>query len=394
MATKAQLQSIASALSKYQASKSTPISTPKSSSSSSSSLSASQKASAQAALDKISQSSLSDSQKATALKAVASTISSPSISRNLIGNLPTTIVTPTLRPELLSTSSSSLSAAQKADLQKALDKINQSSLPASEKAKLLQGIATVVSKSRTLPEEPEEIEELEEMEEMEEMYETGNPELDEILKVLKRQLEEITKRGQMVNPNIELTPERVAEFMAQAEREINPYYQTQLKLAREGFLSSLGYTKEEVGKFEQDLTKKFRSEFRSLGESAAERGFTLSGLRRRDESELATQTQRQAEDVRSRAAFQAEQQARQLGSEWGKEAITPLSFSEMPQFTATGEVLKGTRELPMFNLGSTYDDLIGSREFERRGAVKSRKSELEEAERTRLYNQELRKLSL
>ena len=48
----------------------------------------------------------------------------------------------------------------------------------------------------------------------------------------------------------------------------------------------------------------------------------------------------------------------------------------------------------MFELGPAFTGLIGSREFERRGAVRSRQAELEAAERERLLAGEMRKLNL
>jgi hypothetical protein len=223
---------------------------------------------------------------------------------------------------------------------------------------------------------------------------TGNKQLDEMLSVLRQQMEEMRARGQSVNPNIEITPERIAQFLTQAEQEINPYYQSQLKMAKEGYLSSVGYTRDEILRLEEDLTRKFKTGHRTLGEGMAEQGFTLSGMRQREERELAEGAQRQAEATRAAAAFQEQQRARQLASEWGTGAVSEFKLPEAPKFTASGQVIGGSRDLPMFQLGGGFSDLIGSREFERRGAVSQRQSQLETAERERLLAQEARKLTL
>ena len=77
------------------------------------------------------------------------------------------------------------------------------------------------------------------------------------MKQAKDLLDEIKARGGTVNPNIEITPETTAEFMKIAEKEIDPYYTTQLKLAREGFLSSVGYDADQVAQSEKQLQAKY-----------------------------------------------------------------------------------------------------------------------------------------
>ena len=223
---------------------------------------------------------------------------------------------------------------------------------------------------------------------------TGDSQIDRLLSVLEQQLIELQRRGQIVNPNIDITPERLAEFTKQAESEINPFYQTQLKLARTGFLSSIGYTRQDILKQEEDLSRKFKQEFRGIGEEAAEKGFALSGLRRRGERELAGEAQRQAEDIRTRTGFEAQEKARTLAQQFGAGAISPITLPETLRFTPSGEVIRGTRELSFGELGSGFEDLIGEQEFARRGAIRTRESGLEEAERERLLARQARTLTL
>src|SRR3990167_8369757 len=53
---------------------------------------------------------------------------------------------------------------------------------------------------------------------------------------LQEYLTKLQERGERINPNIEITPQQVAEFTKKAEGEIDPYFGSQLKLARESFM--------------------------------------------------------------------------------------------------------------------------------------------------------------
>lgn len=197
-------------------------------------------------------------------------------------------------------------------------------------------------------------------------------------------LQQMQANGQVLNPNIELTPDKVAEFLAQAEREINPYYQGQLRLARESLLSSTGYSRDEVVREEERLEQKYGTRLRELGETSAERGFAQSGLRQRDERQLATDTQNTIEDTRRKLSFDAANEGRQFAQRYGTTELPNFDIGETPtvragesRFSRSG----GTRSLYQLS-PDIYQGLIGSEEFNRRGAVSSRASGLEEAFRT------------
>lgn len=209
---------------------------------------------------------------------------------------------------------------------------------------------------------------------------TGNPVLDETLKSIQTYLDKLTEKGQTINPYVDITPEKMAEFLKQAESEIDPYYQTQLKLARESILTDLDYSKEQIGKFEQDLEKTYGKSLRSLGESAAEQGFAMSGQRQLNEQDLAYQTQRQIEDKRNQFAYGAGQAARTFAQEWGKPDFTP-TISTMPTVRA-GErsfATSGT-QAPVYELSNDiYDQLVGSKQYEQTAAKLTRQAQLESA---------------
>lgn len=225
---------------------------------------------------------------------------------------------------------------------------------------------------------------------------TGNPVLDATLGSLEKYLKELEKRGKVLNPNIQLDAKTLAQFTKQAEQEINPYYSSQLKLARESLLSSAGYSRDDVLRTEEELERQYKTQFKELGESAADRGFAQSGIRNVEEQELAGNTQRTVDDNRRKLEFNVENSARQFAQAYGSKELPSVSIGERPLIGA-GETgfskQAGSRQLYSLDSG-IYDSLIGSQEFERRGAVKSRSSELESAFRSNQALQQQRSLTL
>lgn len=224
----------------------------------------------------------------------------------------------------------------------------------------------------------------------------GEP-YDTMLKEMNSLLDEITKRGQAVNPNIEITPEKVAEFMKQAEGEINPYYGTQLKLAREGFLSSMGYDKDSIEQNEANLERKYSQAFRGIGESEAEAGFALSGRRQQAESDLDTDVNQQVSEGRRALGARETELARAFGQAYGGQALKDVgapTISGTPRFGG-GAVNRAGGNQNLYQLSpDIYDQLVGSQEFARRGAVQSRASELESAFRQGRSIDQLRRLTI
>lgn len=205
--------------------------------------------------------------------------------------------------------------------------------------------------------------------------------LEDLFKTLEDYLAELQRRGQVVSPTVEITPEKAAEFMAQAGREIEPYYASQLALAREEFMRSVGYSTEDIKRQEAELERTYGRQLGMVGAEMAERGFAYSGPRRRAERELAEATQRGLEETRRRTGFAAGTAARAFAREWGGGAV-----SAVPTIGAAPRVLAGTKEwerpggeAPFYEISpETYEGLVGAREWEKRGEKKRRAVELEE----------------
>ena len=226
------------------------------------------------------------------------------------------------------------------------------------------------------------------------------PEMQELFGALKTSLDELKRRGQMVNPNVEITPEKLAEFTRIAEEEIDPFYRTQLSQAREGFLRSMGFTRDEILRQEQNLERQYGRQLQGIGEEAAETGFALSGRRQFAERELGETTQRGIENLRRRATFEAGTAGRefagQFGGLLGERALPSVSMPRAPRVSAGERTFApGIGEDPFYELSpSLYSDIIGEQEFARRGAKQRRIGEQEKAFREFELTRQLATLNL
>lgn len=224
---------------------------------------------------------------------------------------------------------------------------------------------------------------------------TGDEYYDGLLSQMQTYLDEIKQRGQTINPNVTITPDQLAEFMSQAEREIDPYYSTQMKLAKDQLLTSLGYTKEDLDTFESDMEQKYGKQLRTYGENMAETGMARSGSRQVGERELATETQQSIDTNRTTAERNARSLASNYAQTWGGSNLPTTTVSSKPTVQAGISNFSRGSGSSLYNLSSdVYDDLVGSAEYEKQTNIKTRASQLEEAFKQSELDKQYRQLTL
>lgn len=221
-------------------------------------------------------------------------------------------------------------------------------------------------------------------------------EFQELYSTLEDFLADLEKRGQVLNPNIEITPEKLAEFTAQASREISPYFANLLKTNVDEFTRSVGFGAEGLAQNEAELGRRYGTQVRQLGEQAAEQGFAQSGLRQRDERDLALNTQNTINSARRDFAFNAGTAARQLAGEFGASSVPSINLGAAPTVSA-GEMSFGRSggDSPLYNLSdSVYQGLKGTQQYSQEVAERTRASELEQAFRNNQSLEQLRYLTI
>ncbi len=200
----------------------------------------------------------------------------------------------------------------------------------------------------------------------------------------------LMKSGQTINPNIEITPEKTAEFLTQAQKEISPYYQGQMRIAREGLLREAGYTSDEINAKEAQIEKQYGQSLRTLGGNMAESGFALSGQRQEGERTLAEDTQSGIDQARKAAEYNASSSARQFASDWGGSNTPQFNYGATPKVQIGQEKFSRNLDMkPFYSISdSVLSGLTGSQQYNEQAQTKSRASELEGLFRTQEANKQ------
>ena len=201
-----------------------------------------------------------------------------------------------------------------------------------------------------------------------------------LTEITEKTLDALAEKGLTINPDVEVTPEKLAEFLKFAESEVDPGYKAQLKVARESLLRNLGHDTESIQRFEADQERKYGQDIRKLGENLAEQGFAQSGRRLEGERDLAFETQRTLDDKK-----------RELGFAAGSEAINFIqnqgsrNLPESPMLDET-RVLPGQANFqrtpgvqrPYYSLSpDLMDNIVGEQEKSRATGIRSLAQEYE-----------------
>ena len=202
--------------------------------------------------------------------------------------------------------------------------------------------------------------------------------------VVKQALDKIYSQGFKINEKVQINEKSLDEFLTIAGAEISPFYVSKLKLASDDLKKSLGYSQENLLQGEQDLERKYGRSLKNIGESSADVGFAQSGQRVEQERELAGETQRAIETGRRQLQFGTGQAVGQFSRQFGG-----MQGFQLPGGTLPGapRVLQGQAgfekgaDSAFYELSDdVYSGLVGSEEFARRGAIRSRGSEMEQAQ--------------
>lgn len=226
---------------------------------------------------------------------------------------------------------------------------------------------------------------------------TGNAELDATLKQVKDYLDKLHQAGYTINQNVEITPDKVAEFTKQASDQIHPYYANQLKAATSQFLTTQGYGTDNLLNNEKQLQNTYSNNLRTLSENAAERGMALSGGRVRDEGQLANDTQNTIDTNRRTLEYNAGNNAATFAQKYGGAQVPTA-----PTYDSTPRVLSGqsqfstdTSNRNLYQLSpEIYQNLIGSEQNAEKTATTGLQKQLETNYQQGQTNTQLRALQL
>jgi hypothetical protein len=208
-------------------------------------------------------------------------------------------------------------------------------------------------------------------------------ELQSLYTQMSDYVQTLIDQGKQVNPNIEITPEMLSQFEQQAMTEYADYFSGE----ELGVLTDLRRTLDRniqlTQQSEEDALRGFQSDYRGIGETAANQGITFSGERLRSEQELSDEANRQIQRNRQALQFGGEGLSLTAERNIGSSALSGFAFptlSATPTTTAQGTV---TSTGGATSIGSVRGDILGTLPSQEETAVSQRASQLEEIYRTR-----------
>lgn len=226
---------------------------------------------------------------------------------------------------------------------------------------------------------------------------TGNPQYDQLLAQLQTYLDQLQKNGQVINPNVQITPDQIAQFTAQAATQIHPYYATQLQAATSQFLGNLGYNlqsyNDQIAKAQTDYGRQLDT----LGANAADQGFAQSGIRQKQEGQLASDTQYSLDQARNAFTNSSQNTAASFANTYGG-ANTPTA----PTIGASPRVLPGQNSFStsgsnagLYTLDpGIYNQLIGTQQNAEKSATDTLSSQLQNNFVKQQSNNQVRTLNI
>ena len=186
-----------------------------------------------------------------------------------------------------------------------------------------------------------------------------------------------------INPDVEINPEMVNQFLTQAKQELAPYYGQLFSQAQNDLQTGFREITEDLTTRERQLEQEYGTQLSGIQEAAAQRGLTFSTSRLGQEKTLAEQTQAAIDAGRQ----EAQRRALQLGTE-GERLIGTSNIPSLPQLEGAPSPVVGRAGVFTFNRPSEKRDLFasvggttGTLEQQRSEAEQARKLELQGAER-------------
>lgn len=200
------------------------------------------------------------------------------------------------------------------------------------------------------------------------LYDTLPNTMKGLVDALSRKLDTMIEQGKVVNPDIEISPSQIIQFLADAKTELDPYYQEQIGLAQKDFDRAIKETQADwetqTGRLQEPLQRQLETQ----AEAEAQAGTAFSSGRvERQKSYI--DKQQQAIDDAARTASRGignlgRQAERTLGSSFFSGANAGLSggINEI-QISPEGKIMTGQRILPFTPEGGIMGTIPRQRKF-------------------------------
>jgi len=207
------------------------------------------------------------------------------------------------------------------------------------------------------------------------------PEIQGLVNQLTRMLEKTLESGQVLNPDIELTPERLKEFTDQAITELEPYYQEVMNQAKGDIEISLNRLSEDYKREVSRAEEPFKEGLATQAESEAQAGLTYGSERGLRERQNVQSQQRSLDDV-FRGVERGVQDTARAGERFlGSGFLSGLQSPQFSPFIANTQGFQQTTPRTLFNL---QGGLMGEKPKQREVDIRTRAKDLEDIARRNL----------
>lgn len=195
-----------------------------------------------------------------------------------------------------------------------------------------------------------------------------------LIQAVLDQLNLSIEAGNVVNPDIEITQEEADKFLAQAETELEPFFQEQLANFKQDLATSTQRLQEDFETGVRRAEEPFKQNLLAQAETEAQAGLAFGSERGRREQTNIRGQQERIEDVTKGVARSFQDIGRRAERKIGSEAFAGLGVPAVQQFGVSrqGFTPSGTRQL-----FTPQGNLLGEDVKAKKVAVKSRASDLE-----------------
>lgn len=204
----------------------------------------------------------------------------------------------------------------------------------------------------------------------------------DLIQGLNSYVQKLDESGKVVNPNIDLTPERLAEFINTAKSDVSPYFKQLFTEAERDIGFSLGDIANNYAKKEAEIGRQFGTALENTQESYAKRGLNYSSDRYKAEQTLSDEAKRMMQDERDTALKGARdiglKGERALGSNFlEKTSLPTLKYGAEPVTGKAGYygTAGGGRDLNLYNV---FGGITGEMATKQSEAEKQRANSLEQ----------------
>lgn len=191
-----------------------------------------------------------------------------------------------------------------------------------------------------------------------------------------RSLSKSIEAGKVVNPDIEITPQKIGEFYEQAKRELDPYYTEQFNALENDISLSLQRMTDDYNRAVADARDPFRRALDRQAGTEANQGTAFSSGRLDRQNAMVTEQQQRLDDLRRRTEESGQNLLRGYEGQVGSDRARRITLPSLSSATATARGLDigGPRSLNPELFGGVSFGTIGAA---RETALRGRQNELE-----------------